>query len=323
MFSIIIPLYNKEKHVKKAIDSVLNQTFRQFELIVVNDGSTDRSLDVVKKLLQSLYANEFLNGKVKIIDQSNRGVSSARNIGVKNAAYEYIAFLDADDWWDKTFLDEQTRLIKSFPGANIYGTGYYRVKNGRNIKSRIGYEDNYSGYIDYFKAYMFKWYMPLTSISVVIPKETYISQRGFNENLKFGEDFHLWIRLAISGKVAYINKPLAYYNQDVEIENRALGEKIWEPESHYIFNLNFFEDEEKKNPKLKTLLDGLRVQALLRYRLSGKYPQETTNELKKVDFTHQTGYYRRLYQYPVVLVKGYFVLKKILSQIKRKLIRII
>jgi glycosyltransferase involved in cell wall biosynthesis len=320
LFSIIIPLYNKEKHIKKAIDSVLNQSYKRFELIVVNDGSTDRSLEIVEELFQKMHIAENARGKIRIINQPNQGVSAARNNGVKNANSNYIAFLDADDWWDRKFLEEQARLIKLFPEADIYGTGYFRVKNGRLIKSQIGYEDNYSGYIDYFTSYKFKWYMPLTSISVVIPKITFLEQNGFNEQLKFGEDFHLWIRLAISGNVAYINKPLAYYNQDVAVENRAIGEKIWEPDAHYIFNLNFLEKEEKNNPKLKALLDGLRVQALLRYHLSGKFLKETNIELKKVDFSKQNRYYRRIYHYPVFLIKRYFSFKKILSRIKQKII---
>jgi len=93
MFSVVIPLYNKERSVKNTIESVLNQTFQDFEVIVVNDGSTDNSLEVVKS---------FNDERIRIINQKNSGVSSARNRGIKEAKYEWIAFLDADDLWEIT-----------------------------------------------------------------------------------------------------------------------------------------------------------------------------------------------------------------------------
>ena len=91
MFSIVIPLYNKAEYVPKTLASVLNQTYSDFELIIVDDGSTDDSLEVI---------NSFVDNRIKIVKQKNGGVSAARNRGIIEAKYELIALLDADDWWD-------------------------------------------------------------------------------------------------------------------------------------------------------------------------------------------------------------------------------
>ena len=104
MFSIIIPLYNKAAYIQKAIQSILAQTFKQYEIIIVNDGSTDNSLDVVNTCPLSTV-------DYQLIDQPNKGVSTTRNNAIKLAKYEYIAFLDADDWWEPTYLEEMKKLI--------------------------------------------------------------------------------------------------------------------------------------------------------------------------------------------------------------------
>jgi glycosyltransferase involved in cell wall biosynthesis len=314
MFSIIIPLYNKEKYIAKAIESVLQQTFSRFEIIVVNDGSTDNSLETVERI------SKLTNQQINLINQPNQGVSAARNNGVKAASFDYIAFLDADDWWHPDFLKSLKELTDDFPDAGIYASAYYTIKNGKSKQSVFGLRNNYKGYLNYFTAYSFAWWMPLTSISVVIPKEIYVKQQGFKESLKFGEDVDLWLRISLASKIAFINKPLAYYNQDVDLKSRALGGKIWNPEHHYIFNLEYLKQEEDNNSELKKLIDGLRVRALLRYYLSGKYQSHTMPELKKVDFKNQPLYFRRIYKYPRFAIKVYFRIKLILSFIKQKLI---
>lgn len=102
-FSIIIPVYNVEKYIKKCLDSVVNQTFKDYEIIVVNDGTQDKSMDIVK------------NYDVKIINQKNQGQSAARNNGVKKAKGEYIIFLDSDDYWKKDLLKEINKSLKNNP----------------------------------------------------------------------------------------------------------------------------------------------------------------------------------------------------------------
>ena len=162
MFSVIIPLYNKALYVEKAVRSVWSQTYRDFELIIVDDGSTDASLSVAESLCYELSHTD-LKTKFYIVSQKNSGVSTARNNGVKSARYPYLCFLDADDWWEPTFLEEMSRFIGEFPQAGIYGTGYYIVKNGRKRVAPVGVDTDFEkGIIDYCKVYarmlcMFLW----------------------------------------------------------------------------------------------------------------------------------------------------------------------
>lgn len=302
MFSVIIPLYNKAPYVAKAIESVLGQTYRDFEVIVIDDGSTDQSLEVAKT---------FENKSITIISQPNSGVSTARNNGVNLAKYPYICFLDADDWWHPTFLEEMKRLITDFPDAGIYGSGYYIVKNGQERIAPIGVPQGFErGIIDYCEVYAKTLCMPLTSISVVIPKHIFDEEKGFKSQLKFGEDFDLWIRIALKHKVILVNKPLAYYNQDVDVNNRGVAvHKTYSPVNHFIFNLDYLYDNEKNNHRLKMLLDKLRVYILLKYRMQRAFPKEYNAEIKKVDFSVQPLGVRLQYYLPVWFLKQYYGLK--------------
>ncbi|MFC2464573.1 MAG: glycosyltransferase family 2 protein [Bacteroidota bacterium] len=302
MFSVIIPLYNKAPYVAKAIESVLGQTYRDFEVIVIDDGSTDQSLEVAKT---------FENKSITIVSQPNSGVSTARNNGVKLAKYPYICFLDADDWWHPTFLEEMKRLITDFPDAGIYGSGYYIVKNGQERIAPIGVPQGFErGIIDYCEVYAKTLCMPLTSISVVIPKHIFDEEKGFKSQLKFGEDFDLWIRITLKHKVILVNKSLAYYNQDVDVNNRGVAvHKTYSPVNHFIFNLDYLYDNEKNNHRLKILLDKLRVYILLKYRMQRAFPKEYNAEIKKVDFSVQPLGVRLQYYLPVWFLKQYYGLK--------------
>lgn len=311
MFSVIIPLYNKAPYVVKALRSVMSQTFREFEVIIIDDGSTDQSYEVAQNFI--LQTTNF-----KLHTQPNQGVSTARNNGVKLAQYPYVCFLDADDWWAPTFLDEMKALIEEFPDAGIYGTSYYKVKRGENIPANIGVNDDFkSGYINYFQIYAKTMWMPLTSISVAIPKNVFDNENGFKPTLKLGEDFDLWVRVAIKYPVVLLNKPLAYYNQDVDIQHRGVvDDKIYDPRTHYIFNLNFLAEEERKNNDLKVLLDRLRVYTLFRYRLQIAYLVEYKNEIKKIDYKNVSINDRLRYILPVFYYKLNYGFRRFIKRIK-------
>src|SRR5690606_35592492 len=111
----IIPLYNKERHIKSTIESVLAQTFQDFEIIIVNDGSTDNSEALV---------NSISDPRIKYFKQENKGVSTARNFGIEKSSAKLIAFLDADDYWYPNHLNHLKTLFETFPGCGIYATGY-------------------------------------------------------------------------------------------------------------------------------------------------------------------------------------------------------
>ena len=115
-FSVIMPLYNKAPYVRKAVESIVGQSFTDWELIIVDDCSTDSSTAVVEQITDP---------RIRIVRlEKNGGVSAARNRGVAESAATYICFLDADDWWEPTFLEEMAGLVERHPNAGIYGTGY-------------------------------------------------------------------------------------------------------------------------------------------------------------------------------------------------------
>ena len=115
-FSVIIPLYNRGLYISKALASVLEQSFRDFELIVVDDGSTDDSFQIAQSVLKNADVQH------QLIHQENAGVGTTRNNGVLAASGDYICFLDADDWWAPSFLERMDWLIHEYPDAGIYGT---------------------------------------------------------------------------------------------------------------------------------------------------------------------------------------------------------
>lgn len=309
-FSVVIPVYNKGPYVKKALESVLGQSFRDFELIVVDDGSKDNSLSVVQSVLKESLI------PYQVIHQENAGVSMARNNGVAASCGDYICFLDADDWWASSFLEKMDGLIRDYPDAGIYGVNYNIVKNGR-IRLAVRYAG--TGYIDYCQSYR-NLQMPLTSISVAIPRTVFNEEIGFKPFLKLGEDFDLWIRIALKKPVAFLDEPLAYYNQDVDPHWRGVGHLV-DPKHHMLWNLTYLENEESTNPAYKRLIDELRVLSLLPYYLSKKYHQTAKNELAKVDWNRQPRKFNLLYSYPVFILKLWMWIKKIGSTVKQWILR--
>jgi glycosyltransferase involved in cell wall biosynthesis len=305
-FSVIIPLYNKAPYIEKALRSVLDQSFMDYEIIVVDDGSKDDSADIAEKVLSGAEVQH------QLIRQENAGVSMARNNGVAFSHGDYLCFLDADDWWAPTFLEEMSQLIEEYPEAGIYGTGY-TIVNETKHKTRVapigvdpGFEKET---INYCQVYAKTLAMPLTSITVAIPRAVFDQMQGFPKGIKLGEDFLLWIRIALKYRVAYLNKPLAYYNQDSNPTWRGTGHLV-DPECHMLWQLQDLEHEEKTNPDYKALIDNLRTYSLLPYYLSRQYRAAARKELAKVDWSQQPAKVRKLYKLPVSMLKGrYFALK--------------
>lgn len=204
-FSVVIPLYNKAYIIAKTIRSVLAQTFQDFEIIVVDDGSSDDGTSIVKS---------FGDKRIKIIHQENKGVSAARNRGIEEAKSDYIALLDADDEWKKDYLSMQYQLIKKYPECEIFVTNYeFRLTNGKILPTILnGISFNNDGLMNnYFKIASIS-HPPITSISVVIKKHLLQSIGGFPLGIRSGEDLLTWARLAVRSKIAYSLKVCAVYN---------------------------------------------------------------------------------------------------------------
>ena len=294
-FSVIIPLYNKAPYVGKTVESVLGQTFGDYELIIIDNGSNDGSHEVVAA---------FTDHRIKIVRlEENVGVSNARNKGVAMASAPIVTFLDADDWWEPTFLEEMAGLIDRHPDAGIYGTGYYIVKNGKKRLAPIGVDEGFEeGEINYCAVYAKTLCMPLTSITVAMPKAVFDETGGFKPHLKLGEDFDLWIRIALKHKTVFLNKPLSNYNQDVDVTYRGTH-NLRDPKEHMLWNLGYLEPEEKTNADYKQLIDNLRTYSLLPYLLTKQYRSAARQELAKVDWSRQSANTARLYRLPVGILR--------------------
>lgn len=316
-FSVVIPLYNKASYVRKAIQSVLAQTFTDYELVIVDDGSVDESAQIAADAIKG-------HDHCRLIKQENAGVAVARNQGVAASKGDYLCFLDADDWWEPTFLEEMRRLIEDYPEAGIYGTNYTIVNETRHKTriAKIGVEEGFEkGYINYCQAYAKTMYMPLWTGAVCIPKPVFDEMHGFPKGIRLGEDFILWIHIALKYKVAFLNKPLAFYNQDVETANRGVG-RLYAPNEHMLWNLADLEPLEKSNDDYKNLIDALRVTALMPYYLSKEHRQAALSELNKVDWERQPERIKREYKRPIGLLKLKHSFLKLGSTVKRMIISI-
>ena len=294
-FSVIIPLYNKAPYVRKTVESVLGQTFGDYELIIVDNGSNDGSHEIVAA---------FTDHRIKIVRlEENVGVSNARNKGVAMASAPIVTFLDADDWWEPTFLEEMAGLIDRHPDAGIYGTGYYIVKNGKKRLAPIGVDEGFEeGEINYCAVYAKTLCMPLTSISVAMPRAVFDETGGFKPHLKLGEDFDLWVRIALKHRTVFLDKPLSNYNQDVDVTYRGTHH-LRDPKEHMLWNLGYLEPEEKTNADYKQLIDNLRTYSLLPYLLTKQYRSAARQELAKVDWSRQPANTARLYRLPVGILR--------------------
>ncbi|GAB1857518.1 glycosyltransferase family 2 protein [Flavobacteriaceae bacterium MHTCC 0001] len=260
-FSVIVPLYNKENYIKNTIGNVLNQTFKNFEIIVVNDGSTDRSLDVISRIEDK---------RIKIINQENKGVSVARNKGIVSANAQYIVFLDADDLWFTNHLEELKLLVNDFPNCGMYCSRYKtKISHEKIINNSFSYsiQDNFRGIVpNFFEASLVNR-VAFTS-ALMIPKKIFKECGMFDINLSNGEDWDLWVRIALHYKVAITSQVTAIYR--FEISNSLSKIKFSEKKT---LDFKKFECHEKRNSSLKLLLDIYRLEYALQYRISNNIEQ--------------------------------------------------
>ena len=191
--SVVIPSYNRKDFLKRSIDSAINQTKKPLEVIVVDDGSTDGTETMIK----SDY--DF----VKFIKQKNKGVSAARNIGIKVSIGEWICFLDSDDEWKKDKLEKQINAVKSNPSYKFFNSNEIWIKNGLRINQKKKHK-KYGG--DIFDKCLDM--CRISPSSVMINKTVFDEVGNFNEDLVVCEDYELWLRICDKYRVFFIDEPL-------------------------------------------------------------------------------------------------------------------
>ena len=193
--SVVVPLYNKVQSISRALDSILSQTVKDFEVIVVNDGSTDGSDRVVES---------YSDPRVILISQTNQGVSVARNNGILSAHSDIIAFLDADDQWDSNFLETIMDLHKKWPSAGLYGAAYRVITTGGKVYNRICSQFQEPSLVEnyFFVKNKVRWMLISTS-GMAISRQAFIDAGGFPMGYKTGEDEFLRAKIALSYPIAY------------------------------------------------------------------------------------------------------------------------
>lgn len=298
-FSVVIPLYNKENFVAATINSVLDQKFTDFEVIIVNDVSTDSSL---------AKAEEFVDSRIKIINHPvNKGLSASRNTGIKNAAAKYIAFLDADDLWKPEFLETIRDLITDYPGAGLFATKYEEVHSNGIIKEIPPRQYiSVKGLLDFFSASLGK--LPVSFSSLCIRRDVFENSGYFDETITYAEDVDFYIRANYKYQLAYANRSLAQYiihSQD-QMSLAGLKGKV-------------LPDFDKYEPLAKNRKDIKRYLDFNRYFMAKEYRKEGD----------EAGYKKMIYGIdPKSLnYKQRFILKlpgnalRLISKIKRLLLK--
>ncbi len=224
--SAVVPLYNKARHIERAVRSILAQDSPVHEVIVVDDGSTDGGADLVEK--------EF-GSSVHVLRQKNAGVSAARNTGIRQAGGDHIALLDSDDEWRPGLVRRMKTLASTFQDAGVYGAGF-AIATGQGTLQIPRYleipDAPWEGILsDYFLSAMYD--SPICSSSAMVPRQVFSRVGLYNESISIGEDIHLWGRIALSYPVCYCSDVLAVIHEDAE--NRSSSRKqVMEPDVSYL-----------------------------------------------------------------------------------------
>jgi len=245
MFTVVIPLFEKGPYVRRALESACAQTVPAAEIIVVNDGSTDGGDDVARAFVPAAGGPV-----VRVIDQPNRGVSSARNAGIAAASQAYVAFLDADDRWAPEFLARIRDLIERCPGAMLYGAGFVTARDGRELRcygvvpAEIEGGEPRGGRVDFFRGLARE---PVVSASsMVVPKAAFERIGGFPDGVTHGEDFQMWAKLALAGPVVLTPESLATYDVGVPGQAAAYWQAGYRADFTILAYHRFLADELRK-----------------------------------------------------------------------------
>jgi glycosyltransferase involved in cell wall biosynthesis len=218
--SVIIPLYNKEVSIAHTLASVLAQTYGDFEIIIIDDGSTDQSVSVVKTINDP---------RIRLFSYPNGGVSLARNRGIAQAQYPLIAFLDGDDAWLPNHLDEIHTLSITFPDALVYATNYTIIDSDHNqhapVATDLVISQGSMGIINNYFDTATRTAPPVWTSATAVRREALQRIGGFPVGITLGEDLLTWARLACQGDIAYSKIITAEYHFQSFTELTTPGKK--------------------------------------------------------------------------------------------------
>lgn len=208
--SVVIPLYNKAAEIEATLRSVLCQTLPPREIIVVDDGSTDGSAEIVERVAPSA---------VTLVRQANGGVSAARNRAMRIASGRWVALLDGDDLWCPDHLACLASLIGRYPDCGACGTGFYVESGGRRTAGDTP-RNGGGGIVDFFRESMSRYV--LIPSATALRRDLALELGGFPEGMRMGEDQYLWTKIARSAPVAFSPKPTAVYSRSASNRSAAI-----------------------------------------------------------------------------------------------------
>lgn len=254
-FSVVISVYNKERFIAATLDSVMAQTVQDFEVVILNDGSTDGSHDILKN-----YAN---NPQIRLYSEENKGAAAGRNYVINKAEGAYIALLDADDYWKPDYLAEHARLIEKYPNESVFATNSEVISKGKTLQR--DYSVSIEGATDMVFDYFESSYMEsiLHSSTTVIKKEAFDEVGLYNPGIRSGQDTDLYVRLGLKYRVVFSPKICVQY---LIIENSLFrsSKKL----SHKP-TFEAYEQFEAENDGLKKFLDLSRYSLCIIAKLEG------------------------------------------------------
>lgn len=272
-FSVVISVYNKEKYISNTLESVLNQTFQDFEIVILNDGSTDNS---------EMEILAFKDNRIRFFSEDNRGAGAGRNYVIKKAQGDYIALLDADDYWYPFYLEEQLRLITKYPEAYVFATSSEIKRKEKTFQRSysINLKNKNDLKLNYFKASLLD--SILHSSSTVLKKEVFENVGFYDPNIKSGQDTDLYVRIGLNYNIIFSPKVCVSY--------LIISNSLFHTTKKIVDKADFkvYEKFENENINLKIFLDLNRYSLCLLAKMEGntKAFQENLNKINK-DFLNK------------------------------------
>lgn len=284
MISIVIPLYNKAQSIENTIRCIQAQTYQDFEIVVVDGWSKDGSLEVIQHLAKE-------DPRIRVLMQVNKhGVTPARNESIEAAKSERIAFIDADDYWEPTYLETLVKLMDDYPEAGLWGLNYGTMIG----KRRFTNDSLYAGYRGIIENPWIKG-SPYWTSAIGISKAAFKKVGGFDNRIIYGEDIDLWYRLMLEFPCAYEDKVLSYYR--IDAENRAC-EHTFPLKIHIPYYIDKYAKYREENKDFRRFFDLQCLYRLYPYALTGQYKDELKQCLKPIDWSLQKKSMRFRFRFP-------------------------
>lgn len=282
--TVIIPTHNRANYLAEAINSVLGQTYKNYEIIVADDGSTDSTSEIIKQF----------GDKIRYFYQQNRGPSAARNTGIKNARGDLVAFIDSDDLWLPDKLSQQVQLFDKNHRLGLVSSAYYSCDSNLNV-TRVIKEDKLTDKKHILKKLFIRNIFPTPT--VLVKKECFEKVGLFNESYGFAEDWEMWVRIALEYDLAYIETPLCQcrrHNSSITFQREQENFNDW---------MKVIKENFKRGNKRDA---NISYKVLLRKSLSWYYLNVSYHYSCKSDFGNEMKYLTKsLMEWPLLIDKKY------------------